>query len=289
MDERLSGQSLVGPVIILGGIGFIISGIVGWSVGMLMQDFDPIHFAESSTHINVTLIALAVFSVTAYLTNAYARFGAGKPTNLGERLYELQHRERGFYAPEHMDKARWLALRENTTKPWEHLNDTDQALVEHLLGCPVPSDPWQNVRQDLVLAWRNTHPADAVLREERILAKKTWMSHPSHWIRLSILAFLATGMVVLAIDSRDIPVLSTAIGSIGVALLIIPPLIFRATRSANRGRTAVLARNLLWTRLTVNLIDIELEALTKPISAKDAVPVSWFQPFKRIQLWLTGA
>lgn len=58
MEDRLSEQSLVGPVIILGSAGFIISGIVGWSVGMLMQDFDPIHFTKSAQHINVTLIEL---------------------------------------------------------------------------------------------------------------------------------------------------------------------------------------------------------------------------------------
>lgn len=98
IDDRLAGQSLIGPVIVFGTVGLVVSGIVGWSVGTLMEEFDPVDFTSSARHINVALLSLAVFVVAAYLANAYARFGAGRPSNLGERLYELQHQERGFYA-----------------------------------------------------------------------------------------------------------------------------------------------------------------------------------------------
>ena len=277
MDERLSGQSLVGPVIILGGIGFIVSGVVGWSVGMLMQDFDPIHFAESSTHINVTLIAIAIFVVTAYLTNAYARFGAGKPTNLGERLYELQHRERGFYAPEHMDQRHWEALREITIVPWKKLNQTDEALLGRLLGSPIPADPWNHIQQERVILWRNAHLESANPKLDRALSRKLWKFHPAHWIRLSLLAVVAAGTLVLAIDSKDLSVLVTAIVLIGVGAAVVPPLILRATSAYNRVRTATLARDLLWTQRTIKLIDAELDALLAPPSAPTQTPGAWNQ------------
>lgn len=277
MDERLSGQSLVGPVIILGGVGFIISGVVGWSVGMLMQDFDPIHFAESSTHINVTLVALAIFVVTAYLTNAYARFGAGKPTNLGERLYELQHRERGFYAPEHMDQRHWEVLRENTVGPWKKLNQTDEALLGRLLGTPLPEDPWNHIQQERVLLWRNAHLKSTNRKLDRALSMKLWKFHPAHWIRLGLLAVVAAGTLVLAIDSKDLSVQVTVLVLIGVGAVVVPPLIIRATSAYNRVRTATLARDLLWTQRTIKLIDAELDALLAPPSVPLQTPNRWDQ------------
>lgn len=283
MEDRLSGQSLVGPVIILGAIGFIISGIVGWSVGMLMQDFDPVQFAESSTHINVTLISLAIFAVTAYLTNSYARYGSGKPTNLGERLFELQHQERGFYSPDHMDKPHWLALRGQTTAHWEHLNAIDKALIERLVGCPVPPKPWENVQEEMDLVWTNIQAVGNKVRDDRTLAKKLWKFHPSHWIRLSVLSALAIGMLMLALDSGDLPVIFTALGLIVLALGVVPPLILRATRSADHGRIVVLARDLLWTQRTVKLIDRELEALLKPKLSVDSKPALSFRPLTGIK------
>lgn len=277
MDERLSGQSLVGPVITLGSIGFIISGVVGWSVGMLMQDFDPIHFTESSTHINVTLVALAIFVVTAYLTNAYARFGAGKPTNLGERLYELQHRERGFYAPDHMDQRHWETLRDSTIAPWKKLNQTDESLVGRLLGTPIPEDPWNHIQQERVMLWRNAHLESANPKVDRALSRKLWKFHPAHWIRLGLLAIVAAGTLILAIDSKDLSVLVTVLILIVVGAIVVPPLILRATSSYNRVRTATLARNLLWTQRTVKLIDAELDALLAPPSASIQTPGTWIQ------------
>lgn len=283
MDERLSGQSLVGPVIILGSVGFIISGVVGWSVGMLMQDFDPIHFTESSTHINVTLVALAIFVVTAYLTNAYARFGAGKPTNLGERLYELQHRERGFYAPEHMDQQHWKALRDSTIAPWEKLNQTDEALLGRLLGTPVPEDPWNHIQQERVMLWRSAHRESTNPKLDRALARKLWKYHPAHWIRLGLLTVVAIGTVILAVDSKDLSVLVTVLVLIGVGVGVVPPLILRATSSYNRVRTATLARNLLWTQRTVKLIDAELDALLAPPSIAPQTPGPWNQSFLNLK------
>lgn len=260
MEDRLSEQSLVGPVIILGSAGFIISGIVGWSVGMLMQDFDPIHFTKSAQHINVTLIALAVFAVAAYLTNAYARFGAGKPTNLGEKLYELQHQERGLYSPEHMDEQHWRLLRMDTTSVWEHLNTTDTVLLTRLVGAPLPCEPWNHVKQEDVFSWRRSHPEARNPQEDKAFARELWRYRPAHWIRLGILAALGVGLVILAIDSQDISVMVVAAISISLAAAVVPPLVLRATRSANRGRTAVLARDLLWTRRALDLIDAQLTA-----------------------------
>ena len=277
IDDRLSGQSLVGPVIILGAIGFVVSGIVGWSVGMLMQDFDPIRFAESARHINVTLVALAIFAVAAYLANAYARFGAGKPVNPGERLHELQHQERGFYAAGHMDARRWAALRQSTTAPWEHLRPVDQALLARLLGSPLPNEPWNHIKQEIVHSWRSTHPEDRDHKEDHALARQLWKYHPAHLIRMGTLAVLASGVMVLSIDSGDTTVILTALGSVGFAFLAVPPLVLRATRSANRARTAVLARDLLWTRQSLGLIDVHLAELSSPSGSGSTDSPTWNQ------------
>lgn len=275
MDERLSGQSLVGPVIVLGAIGFIISGIVGWSVGMLMQDFDPVHFTKSSRHINITLVSLAIFAVTAYLTNAYARFGSGKPANLGERLYELQHQERGIYSPEHMDERHWLLLRENTTTPWDHLRTVDRELLTRLVGSPLPPEPWNHVKQEIVLSWRSAHPEERDPQADRALARALWKHHPAHWVRLGILAVFAAGLLVLAADSHDVTAMVIAALAVLTGLGVVPPLLLRATRAANRRRTAVLARDLLWTKRTVYLIDQQLATLRIP--GKPESEPSWAQ------------
>lgn len=270
IDDRLSEQSLVGPVIILGSAGFIISGIVGWSVGMLMQDFDPINFTESSRHINVTLASLAVFAIAAYLTNAYARFGSGKPTNLGEKLYELQRQERGLYAPEHMDEQHWRILRESITSIWDHKNTIDKALLIRLVGAPLPDEPWNQVKQEDVLSWRKFHSESRHPKEDKALARGLWRYRPAHWFRVGILSVLAMAMVLLAIDSLDASVMTMAALSISLAAAVVPPLVLRATRSANRGRTAVLARDLLWTQRALHLIDAQLAAFSTPIQNHQA-------------------
>ena len=68
--------------------------------------FNPIHFAESTRHINVTLVALALSAVSTHLATANVQFGEGQPSTGDGRLHELQLQERGFYAAGHMDGNR---------------------------------------------------------------------------------------------------------------------------------------------------------------------------------------
>ena len=124
--------------------------------------------------------------------------------------------------------------------------------------------PWNHVRQEVVLSWRNAHHDVGDPQAERDLARKLWRYHPAHWIRLGILAALAVALLVLAIDARDLSVLLVATLAVAIAIGLVPPLVLRATRSANRRRTAVLARDLLWTQRAVHLIDVQLAALRTP-------------------------
>lgn len=277
IDDRLAGQSLIGPVIVFGTVGLVVSGVVGWSVGTLMDEFDPVDFTSSARHINVVLLSLAVFVVAAYLANAYARFGAGQPSNLGERLYELQHQERGFYAADHMDEKHWLMLRSSMTAGFTAMRRSDVFLLAGALGTAPGAEPWKLVRQETVLAWRSSHPDTRNPAAERALARRFWRQHPSHWIRIGLLCVLAAGMLLLAIDSRDAAAIAAAMAATGLALLVVPPLVLRAARSENRRRTAILLRDLLWTQRATTLIDRQLAALCTPDPASGDGTPSWSQ------------
>ena len=67
------GQSPVGAAIVLGAIGSSRS-------RQAEAGFDPIHFTESTRHINVTLVALAISAVSTHLATANVQFGEGQPS-----------------------------------------------------------------------------------------------------------------------------------------------------------------------------------------------------------------
>lgn len=252
LEDRVSGQSLVGPVIVLGAVGFIISGTVGWSVGALMEDFDPVRFTESSRHINVIAISIGVFAVAAYLANAYARYGSGRPTNLGEKLYELQNAERGFYATQHMDGEHWAALREQLTAPWGRLRASDQALLEHLLDGTLPDRVWEQISGRQVQEMRSTHGAVPATAAERRLARRWWVAHPAHWLRIALMLATLGAAIVFAVDSGDTGTVTATLLGLLIGALVVPPLLLRSARAHNRARSAVLARDLLWTSVLCN-------------------------------------
>lgn len=274
INDRLSEQSLVGPVITFGAVGLITSGVIGWSVGALLEEFDPEHFTTSARHINVALTALAFFALTAYATNAYARLGAGKPTNVGELLYELQHRDRGFYAADHMDEEHWLALRSSITTPWEAIGPATARLFTNAVGFAPGPEPWKHLAQGTVLAWRESRPSTHNRHAERALARRSWAHRPSQLIRIGFLGTLATATLVLSLDSGDPLAITLALTSIGLAALMVPPLVLRAVRWENRRRTTILLRDLLWSQRAIGLIDGELESLRTPRG--NAAP-SWSQ------------
>lgn len=272
LEDRVSGQSLVGPVIALGAVGFIISGTVGWSVGALMEGFDPVRFTESSRHINVIATSIGIFAVAAYLANAYARYGSGRPTNLGEKLFELQNGEHGFYATQHMDEEHWAALREQITAPWSRLRGSDQALLEHLLGGPVPERPWELVSGRQVQQMRSAHGVAPATTAERRLARSWWISHPAHWLRITLLMATLGAAIVFAVDSGNSSTLMATVLGLVLGALVVPPLVLRSTRAANRARSAVLARDLLWTQRAVQLIDEHVAVLRAPAQPAGSLP-----------------
>lgn len=263
-EDRVTSQSLVGPVILLGAVGFIISGTVGWSVGALMDGINPLRFDESSLHINVILVSIGVFAVAAYLTNSYARYGSGRPTNLGERLHELQQGDRGFYAAQHMDENHWLALRAQVISPWDRIRKGDGPLIGELLATAPGKEPWDQVNYQQVLQLRTARGEAPVTPVERRLARRLWIYHPTHWFRIALLGLTLGAAIIFAVDSHDQGTIIATLIGLGVGLLVIPPLLLRASRSSNRARTATLARDLLWTKRAVNLIDAQLEQLRSP-------------------------
>ena len=111
-----------------------------------------------------------------------------------------------------------------------------------------------------MLAWHESRHTTHNRAAERALARRSWSRSSTRLIRIGSLGIGATVMLALFLNSSNI----LALVSIGLAALVVAPLVLRAVRWENRRRTTISRRDLLWTQRELSIIESELEALWAP-------------------------